>query len=134
MDKCYLDPIIGLVSPFDCIFGLVFTGVFVYVSLVKLHSIPLALSVVYNYLRDTAISLVPVVGDVADFFNRSYVRSQRLIDGFAYGDKEIIKKVNGQAGIMLLLSLLCTALIVLLIYVVCKLGDLLFTFIASLFG
>ncbi len=132
MDKCYLDPILGFVPILDGFVGLLCTGVFVYVSLFKVRSLSLTLAVIYNFLRDTAIGLVPVIGDVADFFSRSYVRSQRLIDGFAYGDKQVIKAVNGQAGKMLLLSVICTILIVLLGYLVVGIGSFLFSAIASL--
>lgn len=132
MDKCYLDPILGFVPMLDSIVGLLCTGVFVYVSLFKLRSLSLTLAVIYNFLRDTAIGLVPVVGDVADFFCRSYVRNQRLIEGFAYGDKQVIKNVKGQAGKMMLLSVVCTILIVLLCYVAVEIGSFIFSTIASL--
>lgn len=134
MDRYYLDPILGFVPLLDGVVGLLCTGVFVYVSLFKVRSISLTLSVIYNFLRDTAIGLVPVVGDVADFFNRSYVRSQRLIDGYVYGDKQVIKKVNGQAGMMLLLSVVCTALIVLLGYLAIQIGGFMFDCIKGFFG
>ncbi len=132
MDKCYIDPLLGFVPMLDSFVGLLCTGVFVYVSLFKVRSLSLTLAVIYNFLRDTAIGLVPVVGDVADFFCRSYVRSQRLIDGFAYGDKQVIKQVNGQAGIMLLLSLVSIALICLLGYLAMEIGGFIFSTIASL--
>ena len=132
MDKCYLDPLLGFVPMLDSLVGLLCTGVFVYVSLFKVRSIALTLAVIYNFLRDTAIGLVPVIGDVADFFNRSYVRSQRLIDGFAYGDRQTVKKVNGQAGKLLLLSVVCAILIVLLGYLAVEIGSFIFSTIASL--
>lgn len=132
MDKCYLDPLLGFVPMLDSLVGLLCTGVFVYVSLFKVRSLSLTLAVIYNFLRDTAIGLVPVIGDVADFFNRSYVRSQRLIDGFAYGDKQVIKTVNGQAGKLLLLSAVCTILILLLGYLAVEIGSFIFSAIASL--
>lgn len=140
MDKCYIDPLLGFIPILDFVVGVGCTTVFVYVSLFKVRSLALTLSVIYNFLRDTLIGLVPVIGDVADFFNRSYVRSQRLIDGFAYGDKQIVRKVNGQAGLMLLLSLICVALIVLMSYLVVQLfgflGDLIgdsFSFLSNMF-
>lgn len=121
MDKCFLDPLLGFVPLLDSMIGVMCTTVFVYVSLIKVRSVSLTLAVIYNFLRDTAIGLVPVVGDVADFFNRSYVRSQRLIDGFAYGDEQVVKKVNSQAGLMLLLSLVSVILIVVFGYLAAQL-------------
>ncbi len=132
MDKCYIDPLLGFIPIMDFVVGVGCTAVFVYVSLFKVCSVALTLAVIYNFLRDTAIGLVPVIGDVADFFNRSYVRSQRLIDGFAYGDKQVIKTVNGQAGKMLLLSVVCTILIVFLGYLAVEIGGFIFSTIASL--
>lgn len=134
MDKCYIDPLLGFVPILDFVVGVGCTAVFVYVSLCKVRSVSLTLSVIYNFLRDTAIGLVPVIGDVADFFNRSYVRSQRLIDGFAYGDEQVIKKVNGQAVKMLLLSVVSTALIVLLGYIAMQIGGFLLELIKHFFG
>ena len=130
MDKCYIDPLLGFIPILDFVVGVGCTTVFVYVSIFKVRSLSLTLAVIYNFLRDTVIGLVPVVGDVADFFNRSYVRSQKLIEGFAYGDKQVIKKVNSQAGLMLLLSLVSVALIVLIGYLVAQL----FGFLGGLIG
>ncbi len=133
MDKCYIDPLLGLIPILDFVVGVGCTAVFIYVSLVKVRSISLTLAVIYNFLRDTVIGLVPVIGDVADFFNRSYVRSQRLIEGFVYGDKQVIKKVNGQAGKMLLLSVVSTILIVILCYLAIQIGSFFFDYIKHFF-
>ena len=59
---------------------------------------PLTLAVIYNGLRDIAIGLIPLwIGNILDFFNRSYLQNIRLIVGFVEDDKEIISEVNRKA-------------------------------------
>jgi len=108
MDNYYLDPLLGLVPAGDIISaGLIIP--YLYVAICKVRSLPLTLALLCNVLMDVATGLIPFwLGDVIDFFNRSYVRNHRLIVGFVEGDKEMIGKVNKRAWAMgaLLVTLL----------------------------
>lgn len=63
MDRRLLDPLIGLVLPG---FGDALTSVlavpYLYLSIVKLKSIPLTLAIVCNILLDVLISIIPYIG------------------------------------------------------------------------
>lgn len=100
MDKYHLDPILGFVIPggigdfLTSLLGLPF----IYVSAVKVRSLPLTLAVIFNILCDIAIGLIPFcIGDFFDVFNRSFLQNFRLIMGFVEGDKGIISEVNAKA-------------------------------------
>lgn len=102
MDKYFLDPILGFFLPRV---GDTLTSVlvvpFIYVSAVKIRSIPLTLAIIFNVLRDVAIGLIPMwIGDLLDCANRGYLQNSRLIVGFVEDDKEVIEKVNKKAGWM----------------------------------
>ena len=102
MDKYFLDPILGFFLPGV---GDTLTSVlvvpFIYVSAVKIRSLPLTLAVIFNVLRDVAIGLIPMwIGDILDCVNRGYLQNTRLIVGFVEDDKEVIEKVNKKAGWM----------------------------------
>jgi len=98
LDKYYLDPIIGLFFPgvgdiATSVFGLPF----IYISVFKIKSLPLTLAIIYNFLVDTLVGIIPIVGDIFDVFKRSYKTNLDLIVGYVDDNHEIIKKVRGQA-------------------------------------
>lgn len=98
MDKWFIDPAIGFLAPgLGDIFTSVMTVPFIYVALCKVKSIPLTLAIIYNTLMDVLIGIIPLLGDVFDFFNRSYKQNYAMIVGFVEGDKRITRKVNGKA-------------------------------------
>lgn len=99
MDKWHLDAFVGfLPGGFWDFLTQVLILPYIYVSAVQVRSLPLTLAVIYNGLRDIAIGLIPLwIGNILDFFNRSYLQNIRLIVGFVEDDKEIISKVNRQA-------------------------------------
>ena len=86
MDRFYLDPILGFVPAGDLISA--------------------GLILPYLYV---AMGLIPFwIGDVLDFFHKSYTKNSELIVGFVEGDEAMIKRVNKRAIWMaLLLVLLC---------------------------
>lgn len=98
MDDYYLDPIIGFFLPGmgDVISGPLILP-YIYVALFKVRSIPLTLSVIYNWLVDMCIGMIPWLGDFIDIFYKGYKKSYQQIVGFVEDDKEIIAKVNGNA-------------------------------------
>ena len=59
MDKYFLDPILGLLPGVGDALGTIFVLPFIYVSLFKIHSIPLTLAVIYNALVDAALGMIP---------------------------------------------------------------------------
>lgn len=116
MDKYLLDPLIGLIpggvgDSLNSICSLPF----IYVSAVKVRSLPLTLAVIYNILVDILVGLIPFLGNFVDIFYRSYSKNLRLIIGFVEEDREIINKVNRQAGITMLLIVIVSLLIYLVV-------------------
>lgn len=88
MDRYYLDAVAGLLfEGIGDILTQLLTLPYIYVSAVKIKSLPLTLAVIYNALCDLAIGLVPFyIGNVLDFFKKSYRQNFRLITGFIEGD------------------------------------------------
>ena len=99
MDKWHLDAFVGfLPGGFWDFLKQVLILPYIYVSAVQVRSLPLTLAVIYNGLRDIAIGLIPLwIGNILDFFNRSYLQNIRLIVDFVEDDKEIISEVNRKA-------------------------------------
>jgi hypothetical protein len=79
------------------------------VAIFQVRSLPLTLALLCNVLLDVAMGLIPFwIGDVLDFFHKSYTKNSELIVGFVEGDEAMIKRVNKRAIWMaLLLVLLC---------------------------
>lgn len=131
MDDWHIDPIIGLVPYLGDAVSSIMTLPFLYLSAVKLHSYPLTMAILYNLLKDWLLGLIPfAVGDVIDFFNRSYHQSYRLIVGFVENDPNIIKEVHRK-------SAYTTAMLVLLsiaIYGMYMLSRWIFDQLAGLFS
>lgn len=116
MDKYYLDPIIGFFPVAGDMLSSVFTLPFIYMSLFKIRSIPLTLAIISNMLIDVLIGMIPFwVGNIFDFFNRSYLKNFKLITGFVEDDRETIEEVNKKAIWMLVIIGIVCFLIYLLI-------------------
>ncbi|MBQ8657469.1 MAG: DUF4112 domain-containing protein [Prevotella sp.] len=117
MDRFYVDAILGLTLPMgigDVITAL-FSLLFVWFALVHVRSIPLALAIVNNTLRDIAIGLIPCfIGDVLDFLHKSNRQNLLLINGFVDGDKKIIHEVNRKAVQSVVMIIVLIIIIVLL--------------------
>lgn len=98
MDKYFLDPLIGFVPGLGDIISSLCVVPFIYVTAVKVRSLPLTLAVIYNVLVDAAIGLIPFwIGNILDFFNRAYVKNMRLIVGYVEDDRTVINEVNRKA-------------------------------------
>lgn len=130
MDKYFLDPILGFFIPgVGDFLTSVLVVPFIYVSAVKIRSLPLTLAVIFNVLRDLAIGLIPMwIGNILDFFNRGYLQNSRLIVGFVEDDKEVIEEVNKKAvwmGIMIaVFCFIIYLLIKLAVAIAAWIGDL----------
>lgn len=109
MDRRLLDPLIGLVLPG---FGDALTSVlavpYLYLSIVKLKSIPLTLAIVCNILLDVLIGIIPHIGVVGDVFKRAFTRNAAMIKGYVEGDRAIMQEIDRKAvGMAFLIVILC---------------------------
>ena len=109
MDRRLLDPLIGLVLPG---FGDALTSVlavpYLYLSIVKLKSIPLTLAIVCNILLDVLIGIIPYIGVVGDVFKRAFTRNAAMIKGYVEGDSAIMQEIDRKAvGMAFLIVILC---------------------------
>lgn len=109
MDQRLLDPLIGLVLPG---FGDALTSVlavpYLYLSIVKLKSIPLTLAIVCNILLDVLIGIIPYIGVVGDVFKRAFTRNAAMIKGYVEGDRAIMQEIDRKAvGMAFLIVILC---------------------------
>lgn len=109
MDRRLLDPLIGLVLPG---FGDALTSVlavpYLYLSIVKLKSIPLTLTIVCNILLDVLIGIIPYIGVVGDVFKRAFTRNAAMIKGYVEGDRAIMQEIDRKAvGMAFLIVILC---------------------------
>lgn len=101
MDEYYLDAIIGLIPVVGDAITKLFSLPFIYVALFKVRSIPLTLAIIFNILLDFLLGSIPyMIGNVVDFFFRSYNNNFKLIVGFVEDDRQIIRKVNEKAILM----------------------------------
>ncbi len=124
MDKYYIDPILNLILPAGMgAISSIFVFPFIYLSAVKIRSLPLTLAVIYNVLIDALIGLIPFLGNVFDFFHKAYVKNARLINGFIEDDKEIIGEVNRKAIWMGILIAVVCYLIYLMVLLVMKVAE-----------
>lgn len=125
MDKWHLDAFIGFIPGgiWDFLTQILIFP-YIYVSAIQIRSVPLTLAIVYNALRDIAIGLIPFwIGDIFDFFNRSYLQNLRLIVGFVEDDKEIIDEVNRKAIRSAILIVVFCMIIVLLLVLILEIAN-----------
>ena len=136
MDKYFLDPILGFFMPgVGDFLTSVLVVPFIYVSAVKIRSLPLTLAVIFNVLRDVAIGLIPMwIGDILDCVNRGYLQNTRLIVGFVEDDKETIEKVNKKAVWMGIMIAVFCFIIYLLVKLAVAIAAWISDFCSSLFS
>lgn len=135
MDKYYLDAVLGfLLEGFGDLLTQLLTLPNIYVSAVKIRSVPLTLAVIYNALCDIAMGLIPFyIGDVIDVFNKSFVQNFKLIVGFVEGDKKIISEVNRKAVRMSVFIVMLCVIIYFLVLLTIKVMTWFWNVIAGLF-
>lgn len=134
LDEWYLDGIIGFIPVIGDMANAIFVVPFIYISLVKIRSIPLTLACIFNVLVDCFLGMIPFwIGDILDFFNRAYRKNLRLIIGFVEDDKEIINEVNRKAIIMAVFTVIVCLLIYWLISLVGSMLSKFIDWIGSLF-
>ena len=131
MDDCLVDAIIGFIPGGigDVISGPLLLP-YIYVALFKVRSIPLTLSVIYNWLLDTCLGVIPLIGNFIDIFYKGYRKSYQQIVGFVEDDRDIISEVNGNAiKLMIFILILCV-----IIYYLYRLTAFLWNWIVGLFA
>lgn len=133
LDDWYVDGIVGLVIPGgigDALSGSLSLP-YLYISMFKVRSFPLTLAVLYNMLLDVILGMIPFfVGDVIDFFNKSFKRNYRLIVGFVEDDQETIRQVKRKSVYFFFMILIFIGLI----YLLFVLGAMLINWIRGLIG
>lgn len=125
MDKWHLDAFVGFIPGgiWDFLTQILIFP-YIYVSAIQIRSVPLTLAIVYNALRDIAIGLIPFwIGNIFDFFNRSYLQNIRLIVGFVEDDREIIDEVNRKAVRSAILIVVFCMIIVLLLVLIMEIAN-----------
>ena len=123
-----------LLEGFGDLFTQLLTLPYIYVSAVKIRSVPLTLAVIYNALCDIAMGLIPFyIGDVIDVFNKSFVRNFKLIVGFVEGDKKVISEINRKAVRMAVLIVMLCVIIYFLVLLTIKVMTWFWHVIAGLF-
>lgn len=134
MDNFLLDPILGLIPGIGDTLPTVFVIPFIYVAACKVRSLPLTLAIIYNALRDMAIGLIPFwIGNILDFFNRSYKANFKLIVGFVEDDKDVIHEVNRKAAWTGFLIIVFCVIIYYLVKFVVYIGTVISDFFSNLF-
>ena len=133
LDDWYVDGIVGLVIPGgigDALSGSLSLP-YLYISMFKVRSFSLTLAVLYNMLLDVILGMIPFfVGDVIDFFNKSFKRNYRLIVGFVEDDQETIRQVKRKSVYFFFMILIFIGLI----YLLFVLGAMLINWIRGLIG
>lgn len=129
MDRYYIDPIVGFFLPaYGDVVSALLNLPFLYLSILKLRSIPLTLAIIYNMLFDILVGLIPILGDFFDVFNKSYTKNSRLLHGFIENDQKIIGEINRKAiwlgFLCFILCLLIYLLTFLAIQIVSWIGNL----------
>ena len=132
MDRYYLDPILGFFIPgFGDAVTSLFVVPFIYVSAIKIRSLPLTLAVIHNVLIDVLVGIIPLyIGAICDVFYRAYVKNALLIEGFVEDDKDIIEEVNQKAIKMGIMIVVVCILIYLMVLLSIKVAE----WVASLFS
>lgn len=134
MDCFFLDPILGLIPGIGDTLPTVFVIPFIYVAACKVRSLPLTLAIIFNALRDMAIGLIPFwIGNILDFFNRSYKANFKLIVGFVEDDKEVIHEVNRKAAWTGFMIIVFCVIIYYLVKFVVYIGTVISDFFSNLF-
>ena len=122
MDNWYIDPILGVIPNVGDLVTPVFSLPFLYLSIFKVKSVALTLAMIYNILIDCALVMLPFwIGNILDFFNKSYKENYRLIVGYVEKDRNVIRAVNRKVTYLISMIVLLIAVIIGLIILIGKL-------------
>lgn len=135
LDDFYVDGILGIIFP--VVSDVVTSALYlpsIYVSLVKIKSIPLTLAVIFNSLLDTLIGMIPIIGQAIDFFFKAHKKNYALIMGYVNDDRKIISEVKKKATFMALGIVLLFYMIVLVINYVMEFATSVYNWFSALFS
>jgi hypothetical protein len=116
MDKYGLDAVLSLIPYVGDAIGFLFVIPGLRISIGRLHSLPLTMAILYDFLVDAVLGLIPVVGPVLDFFFKANSRVAKLVRGYVEDDGETMREVHRKATYFIVASIVLIALIVLMIY------------------
>lgn len=122
MDKWCLDPLLGFVPYVGDLVTPIMSLPYLYVSIFKIKSVSLTLVLIYNVLVDCAIGLIPWLGNIFDFFSKSYVENLNLLEGYIVRDPKVIRKVRRKIAFLISMIVLLIALIIGLVILIGKLA------------
>lgn len=129
IDRFGIDALIDLIPYAGSFIGVLFMIPPLRIAIKKIKSLPLTLAVLYNYLMDALVGLVPFVGPVLDFFFHANSRSAKLVVGYVEDDWELIKEVRRKAVYFAIAIVVLIGLIVLAVWLL----GYAFNWIVSLF-
>lgn len=94
-DDYFLDPVVGLILPgFGDFISSLAAVPALHVALFKLRSVKLTIAILYITILDALCGVIPIAGDVVDFFYKSNKKAYRCICGYVNEDPETISEIN----------------------------------------
>lgn len=112
MDDWCLDPLLGLIPYIGDLATPIMSIPYLYISIFRLRSLPLTLAFIYNTLTDCAIGLIPWLGNIFDFFNKSYIENLQLLEGYIANNDDTRAKIRRKTIYLSLMILLLLAIII----------------------
>ncbi len=134
MDDYYVDPLLSLIpGGIGDAVSQALTLPAIYVAAFRVRSLSLTLAMIYHTLCDFLIGLVPILGDVYDFFNKSHKKNHKLLSGFIRGDEATIRSVRSGAWKSVVLIILLTVLIYFALRMIGATWQIIYEFIGKTF-
>lgn len=94
-DDYLLDPLVGLILPgFGDFISSLAALPALHVALFKLRSVKLTIAILYVTMLDALCGVIPIAGDVIDFFYKSNKKACRWIVGYINEDPETMSEIN----------------------------------------
>lgn len=115
-DDYFLDPLVGLILPgFGDFISSLAALPALHVALFKLRSVKLTIAILYITILDVLCGVIPIAGDVVDFFYKSNKKAYRWIIGYINEDPGTMSEINKAStwGVVVLAGL---ALIIYALY------------------
>ena len=98
-----LDPIIGLLPGVGDTIATVASAPSLYFAIFKAKSLKLTMAILYITIIDWFSGLVPVVGDIIDFFYMSHRKTYRICVGYLEENPSVMKEIDKAATSLVIL-------------------------------
>lgn len=121
MDKWCIDPLLGFIPYVGDLVTPIMSLPYLYISVFKLKSPTLTIAIIYNILVDCAIGLIPWLGNIFDFFNKSYIENLQLLEGYIENNKKAISTIRRKVAYLATMIFVLIAIIVALVLLIGKL-------------